>query len=258
MMIVFVVLSAVLGTAENDFRGAQNSYDAYQYDKAIQQLNAMLATPPTNAKLRQDARALLSFSHYLKRDEANARTALRELLRENVDYVIDREALHPDLVRFYDTERNAYIASLKTTPLQIAQPGPSQPTLGDRQPWLRVIPLGVGQFVNQDYVTGGIFLGTELALIALNVAGSVWRYSLYDSASGTYRAGAVEAQVLQNVGAIGAIVAAVIGIVDAFVWSPSRHLGRAQKAVSVPAKQATWLAPELIPTTNATAATLSR
>lgn len=257
MIIVFVVLTAVLGTAETDFRAAQTSYDAYQYDKAIQLLNAMLLTPPSNAKLRQDARALLGFSHYLKRDEANARAALRELLRENVDYVIDREALHPDLVRFYDTERNAYIASLKTTPLQIAQPGgPSEPTLGDRQPWLRVIPLGVGQFVNQDYVTGGIFLGTELALIALNVAGSVWRYSLYDSASGTYRAGAVEAQVLQNVGAIGAIVAAVIGIIDAFVWSPSRHLGRTQQTPSAPAKKATWLAPELIPTTNATAVTL--
>ena len=191
-MNVLIVVLLALATPEGDYKSALGSYERYQYDQTVQKLTALLQTPPANAKLRQDSRALLAFAHYMKRDEASARSALHELFRENVDYALDRDVQHPDLVRFYDTERNAYVAALQTKPLALQPPPAARPTLGDRQPWLRAIPLGVGQFVNQDYVTGAIFMGLELALIGLNVAGSVWRYSLQNP-GGTFRPGGVVA-----------------------------------------------------------------
>lgn len=219
-----LLLLIMLASPESDLATARTAYEAYRYDQAISQLDKLLGAAPKNAQTRQDAQALLAFAHYLKRDQEKARIAVRLLLQENVDYKVDREALHPALVQFYDDERNAYIASLKTQPALVPQLKlEPAPTLGDRQPWLRAVPLGVGQFANEDYVTGGVFLGLEVALIALNVAGSVWRYSSLDSTTNTYRSGARKAQVLQNVAAISAIVTAVVGIVDAFVWSPTRH-----------------------------------
>lgn len=211
--------------ASEQLQRAEKDYDNYEYARSAAKLKGLLSDPPTNAKVRQRARLMLAFSHLWLRDETAAKSDLQELFRENPDYPLERELHHPDLVKFYDREHTQYVAQAPVahpapgTALEAAPRTPVQ-TAGDRHPWLRIFPLGIGQFVNHDSVGGGLFLGVELGLIGANVAGALWRSSL--KSGGGYKSGAVAAQIVQDGGGIGAIVVAVIGIVDAFVWSPAR------------------------------------
>jgi hypothetical protein len=225
-------------------------FEEYQYQQAAAVFRAILDQSPADAKVRQRAMLMLALTLYYAKDEAGAGMQLKELFRENVDHPFDRELFHPDLVRFYDTERNAYLEGLEVQPKQIvADPVVSSPpsapaalplethaalpqTLGDRHPWLRIFPI-VGHFANYDHVGGAVFLALELALIGMNVGGAVARVMLRYP-EGDYRPGAAEARIIQNVGGIGAIVLTVICIVDAFAWSPARGRAAHQKALSEP------------------------
>jgi len=231
-------------TNEQELAKAESAYDDYKYDRSITVLQSLLDKQPTDAKVRQRARLLLAFSYYFKRDELSAQAALKNLFRENVDYQVDREMHHPDLARFYDTEYRAYVSSLVLKPAEAQQlpqasstttivAAPDQTssvsiprevegrkTIGDDHPWVRIFPGGIGHFLNHDFVGGGIFLGLEVVLIGMNVTAAILRPTL--RAGAVYRPPAVELQYVQNIGAIGAIVVAVVSIVDAFVWSPAR------------------------------------
>ncbi len=224
---------------------AELAYDDYNYVSAVAQLTAILDKQPANAKTRQRARLLLSFSQYFRKDETAAKAALTDLLRENVDYPFERELYHPDLVRFFDTTRNEYVAALNVKPKEIVV-APSAPnsepakepsalvtptpaaqaqTLGDRHVWLRIFPI-VGHYANYDLVGGSVFLSLEVLLIGMNVGGAIAYQSL--AVPGGYD-GAFAAQMIQNVGGIAAMTLAVICIIDAFVWSPARGRAALQK-----------------------------
>jgi hypothetical protein len=221
---------------------AELAYDDYEYVSASAQLSALLDKQPANAKTRQRARLLLAFSQYFRKDESAAKSALTDLFRENVDYPFERELFHPDLVRFFDTTRNEYVASLnvkpqalvvapsaepKQTPESVVTPplAPAVETLGDRHVWLRIFPI-IGHYANYDLVGGSVFLSLEVLLIGMNVGGAVAYQRL--AVPGGYDA-AFAAQVVQNVGGIAAIALGVICIVDAFVWSPARGRAALQK-----------------------------
>jgi hypothetical protein len=237
-------------TPEQELQAGERFYDDYNYERAIATLKDLLEKNPANATIRQRARLLLSFSYYFRKDEPKAKSVLADLLRENVDYPLDRELHHPDLVRFYDTERNAYVASLKVAPASVpviehVQPAASAPsvtkvpdppkTTGDRHPWVRILPGGIGHLFNHDYAVGAVFISLEVALIGMNVATAILRPTLRVGTIG-YRSPALELQILQDVGAIGTIAVAVFSIIDAFAWSPARgrkSLEAAQKTVDL-------------------------
>lgn len=240
-------------TQEEQVAAAELAYEEYDYATAASMLQQLLNKAVANAKVRQRAWLLLAFSRHFLRDEPAAKSALAELFRENVDYPFEREMYHPDLVRLFDTERNAYLASITVVPASqpvtpqviavapaseptrsepppvITKPLPLAMTLGDRHPWLRIFPI-VGHFANHDYVGGGIFLALETAFIGMNVGGAV-AYSLLRYPEGDFRQGAFEAQLVQNIGGLGAITLAVICIVDAFAWSPARGRAALQRSL---------------------------
>jgi hypothetical protein len=241
-------------TQDEQLAAAEVAYEDYDYATAASLLQQLLNKAVSNAKLRQRAWLLLGFSRHFLRDEPAAKSALAELFRENVDYPFERELHHPDLVRLFDTERNAYLASISVTPASqpitppviivapASEPTASQPvivetpkaavqTLGDRQPWLRIFPI-VGHFANHDYVGGGVFLALETAFIGMNVGGAV-AYAMLRYPEGDFRSGAFEAQIIQNVGGVGAIALAVICIVDAFAWSPARGRASLERSLAV-------------------------
>lgn len=99
-------------------------------------------------------------------------------------------------------------------------------------PWyLKILPFGVGQFANGDTFGGGIWLGVELALLAGHVSIAVYNQTSLGP-DGGYPAG-TQSRVLyvaQNVSAGLLIATCVMGVVDAFVWSPDRA-ARAHVAV---------------------------
>lgn len=236
-LLLVVIAAAPADPDEASLAAGRTAYESYKFKQAIKELDALVARKPKSAAIRQSAELLLAFSYFVERNEAQARQVLRELLVENPDVTIDRDAHSPPLLAFFDEERESYMKSLAAATVVVApvlEPPrttatapvapPQKTSLGDRHPWLRVLPLGIGHFVNAD-PTGGAFLALELACVGFNVGGALWFASLRNS-DGTYRDGAFAAQVLQNVGAFGVIVVAIIEIVDAFAWSPAR--GRAR------------------------------
>ncbi len=213
--LVFVILAA---TPRESLQQARDAFDNYDYAKSINLLQTVLANPPKDIALGQDARALLAYCLFYQHNEPKAREELDKLFGENANYPIDKDTLHPTLVRFAENER----AKFTSAPVIIqADAGPQ--TLGDRQPWLRIFPLGIGHFVNHDHLSGGLFLGTELLLTGANVAASVLRYDLREP-NGLYRPNTnpVPLDVLQNAAAFALIAVCAIELIDAFVWSPAR------------------------------------
>jgi hypothetical protein len=217
---------------------AQRAFDEYQFDITLSLLDELLARPLKDAALRQKAHALRAFASYYLRNEERAERDLREVFRENVDFHVDRTAFHPDLLGFFNRVRNHYLAEASVEPatapaslptsLPASAPAVVAPlkivaTLGDRAPWLRLFPLGVGHFANRDRLGGALFLSSELALVALNIAAAAVRASMR-LPNGLYRFDAPQLgwQVVQNASAFALIGVAIFEIIDAFYWSPAR------------------------------------
>ncbi len=226
---------ASLATPQDALARAEEAFTDYRYTETAQILETLLAEPHlSDAAVRQRAQLVLAFSRlYDDKDEVRAAAALAPLFRENVDYPVDRDEFHPRLVAFYTRERNRYVASLNEAPssLAVVVPAPPPPlqTSGDRHPWVRIFPLGIGHFVNDDHVAGGIFLGLELALGAANAAASIMKYQMRLE-NGRYPLGQdpLPWHIVQNAAAFSLIAFVVIEVIDAFAWSPAR--GRAALA----------------------------
>ena len=221
------MIFALLIAVHPKLDAAERLYDDYQYAPAAKAFLAVLADPSfVDGPSRQRARLLLAFSYVWLGREGDASRELGHLFTENVDFPIDRADHHPSLLHVYDRERSRYLAPLARSSPSIIKPR-LQASLGDRQPWLRAIPGGVGHFANRDPVTGGAFLGAELTLIAANITAAVLWYRLQTS-DGEFIAGSrpVPLQIVMDATAIGAICLAVVEIVDAFVWSPGRASAR--------------------------------
>jgi hypothetical protein len=123
---LFVAAPAQAASPKDQLKKAQAAYDEYRYPQAITQLERLLADPNlSDGGIRQKARELLAFSYYLSNRESDGQEQLAKLFRENVDYPLDRDSTHPDLVRFYDGERNRYVAALNTKPAQIETKAPA-------------------------------------------------------------------------------------------------------------------------------------
>ncbi len=230
-------------SAQGRFNAAEKSYNDYRYDDAILQLSDLLRDSTfTDGAQRQKARLMLAFSYYITQHEKEASVELDRLFRENSDYPLDRDATHPDMLRFYDSERARYLASLKpvsepsvaSKPIVVA-PRPAE-TIGDRHVWVRIFPAGIGHFLNHDYAGGAAFLSLEAALLATNLTMFGLREGLRADPT-HYRAGTQSSvntyTIVMNVAAFAALALVVIDVIDAFVWSPAR--GRASLAKSLQA-----------------------
>jgi hypothetical protein len=266
--IICLVLAAApqKSSPKERLKAVERAFDRYEYDKAVKIATQLFADPAfVDPKQRQQARLLLAFSCFLAGKTEDAAEALLKLFKENLDYPLDRDATHPDLLAFYDKERAKFVAALP--PLKPPEPDVSPPpapasapasaeaqpaapqtivvapsstsppptvaapvqvdtrvTLGDRHPWLRIFPLGIGHFVNHDYAVGGAFLALEVALVAANIAlGIVYRGMLTKDGK-YYLTGTNPFPIAMAMDVVGlcAIVLPVIDIIDAFTGSPAR------------------------------------
>ncbi len=241
--------SAPPPSVEKRFEAAEHAYDRYKFKEAITKLTQLLEDPEfRDGPSRQKARLLLAFSHYISQNEKEAVPLLEQLFRENLEYPLDRNATHPDLLQFYDREHAAYSAKIApaSAPVQVITaapvseapaiereaPRPPPQTIGDRHKWVRIFPGGIGHFLNHDYPAGATFLTLEAALVATNVTFAVLRQTLR-LPDGSFPQGSNHLiyQWVMNGSAIAAITLAVIEIIDAFAWSPAR--GRASLAAKL-------------------------
>ena len=129
-------------------------------------------------------------------------------------------------------------------PVRAAEPVPAPaptvqaapPTVGYQPaPWyLKVIPFGVGQFCNRDPIGGSVFLGLELAAVGANVGLSIVN-ATKRLPNGNYpaNAGYPGLYIAQHVTAATAWAIGIVGVIDAFVWSPGRGEARAAASQEV-------------------------
>ena len=114
-----------------------------------------------------------------------------------------------------------------TAPPTTAPPVVAPPVAADLwhgAPWyLKIIPFGGGQFANHDAAGGGVFLALEVAFLATNIATTI----INDKERSTY-GGFRHTQPypalygVQLGSAVATYATLVVGLIDAFVWSPTR------------------------------------
>lgn len=238
-MLCFLALSWIAAApAADTFGKAQTAYDNYEFAPAAQLYRKAIASGQLDPHRTAQARLRLGFSLFIAQDRAGAEIALADLFDHEPAFILERRGVHPDLLKFYDSQHEKWLsAHVPPVPPHVT-PAPLPPTIhadpptapvqteGYRPaPWpVRLIPLGVGQFANGDPVGGGIWLGAELALIGLNIVSSLEHFSRCDGNQSNCRElnTARAWFYVQDVSAGLLIATAVLGVVDALVWSPKR------------------------------------
>lgn len=222
---------------------ANQAYDNYEFAQAATLYEKAIASGKLQGETaKSNARVKLSFSRYIANDQLGAKKALADLFAENPPFVLDRKGIHPDLLKFYDGERSKHpTAAVAPTVVPTPTPAPtvtsSAPVKYEPAPIiLRLLPLGIGQFANGDPVFGGIFLGSELVLVGLNIATAVSQGKTCNARNEQCTDIGKETGlfVTQNISAGLIIAVAVFGVVDAIVWSPARGEERALKVAIAP------------------------
>lgn len=234
-------LSAAAAADVDTMALANQAYDNYEFAEAATLYEKAIASGKLQGETaKSNARVKLSFSRYIANDPVKARKALAELFAENPPFVLDRKGIHPDLLKFYDGERSKYPTTAVTPAVVSAPPAAvtsSAPVKYEPAPIiLRLLPLGIGQFANGDPVFGGIFLGSELVLVGLNIATALSQGKTCNARNEQCTDIGKETGlfVTQNISAGLIIAVAVFGIVDAILWSPARGEERALNVAIAP------------------------
>jgi hypothetical protein len=97
------------------------------------------------------------------------------------------------------------------------------PSLFRPAPWyLKVLPFGIGQFANRDVAGGAAFLAVEAGLGAANIALAVANRMRRLPTGFPNTPGSEALYWAQQVTAAAFYATLIIGLVDAFAWSPAR------------------------------------
>jgi hypothetical protein len=249
---VVALLSLLLGSAELD--EAVKLVDDTRFEEAIPRLKALVYAKGLSRADLNRGREALARSYFYTQQTTLARDQLTLLFRSARNYKVDRN-LPPDYLEFFDTvaaEANRPIRS--PTKVEKNEPTAEEPRAAPAKPeqssapiaaptttarvepgapwYLKILPFGGGQFANHDPVGGGVFLGLEVALLGANIALLVANNGLI-AKDGSYphKSQSLPLYVSQQVTAAAFYATLAIGLIDAFVWSPSRGASRA--AVSV-------------------------
>lgn len=261
------VLCAILvASSSSIWREATEAFDAAEFEKAVPLLRAVLYPPQLPANDMKRARLLLTQALFFSGLKDDAKREARSLLKQAPTIKVDLTNAAPDFVQFFNALRDkekpappptvvhraAPELELKVSnprqtepPLATAPPAPTPasapmvvthdqavtPVRSAGAPWyLKMLPLGVGQFANHDLVGGGVFLSAEVVLIGSNVILSVYNAGQRRAGAYPHTSAYPALYVLQVVSAAAAYGTLVVGLIDAFVWSPARgtaHLSMA-------------------------------
>ena len=242
-------MSALLATvlvlaAPNPVERGMRAYSDNKFNAAVSAFYQALSGGVEPA-VEPRARLHLAFAlwHLGRHSEADAE--LRVLLRKFPQHDIDDDYFHPTLVQFYRRVRYEVIPPPETPPpivvapasvpvapastpsasapvatpiIEVAAVHPSSATL-----FLRTLPLGIGHFVNKDYVGGALWLAAQAILIGGNIAAAVLlgqNGTAYGYTLDSRREVALFATQNASAGALAAV--AIFSILDAHLWSPAR------------------------------------
>ncbi len=229
----------LLSVAPSPLEQAEQRYIHYAFNDAARLYAQAIASGDLHDRpTLTHAWLYLAFSRFIAQpDKTSARAALRGLFELEPNYVLNEPGLHPELVKFFAQEKAAFAEQAKNTPPPVTQPPPPPPPPSYRPaPWfVRVLPLGIGQFAGRDPLGGTAFLLSEVTLVALNVVGAVQAGGLRSGDSKVDAAhfnSAVAWWSVQTVAGGVLIATCVLGAIDGLLWSPARGAARATNAVT--------------------------
>jgi len=214
--------------AASELRDGENWFVYGDFDQVVSHLKP-LVEPKLQLTQREDAvRALelLGLACFYLRREDEARGYFEQLVRQSPDHLLDPLTVPPPAIRFYEEIRARLSKELELQREAVKRQLEREAELRRQanivvervelrrnSRVLAVVPLGVGQFQNDDDLAGYLFLGAELATSTASVAlwASVERLR---NASGRFDGRDVSraqhlrtAQVVTGAAALGLIIA---------------------------------------------------
>ena len=194
-----VVAAPALAAPHDDLQQARSAYQFGDYKKAIEFLLPTLYPTPSlrTAADQIAARRLLGLAFLFERNESSAEREFLALLRLDPDFKLDPLLDPPPFVDFFNRVRTKYQEVILTEEqrrreeeeirrLAEAKRAEQAAKLeADRQNrerlvwvldaprrsrWLALVPLGVGQFQNDQHAKGHAFLWSELVLGTASVS----------------------------------------------------------------------------------------
>lgn len=180
---------AVAGPSEEYQRG-RTAFLRGEYQRAIATLHPLLY-PELRLESEEEviqAHRLLGVSYLFEKQPESARKEFRNLLELDPDFRFDPILDPPRVVDFFNdvlrqqqNELGDIEARLKKREAELARRRGQvlERRIERRSYALNFIPLGVGQFQNQQARKGWFFLATEGALAATSLAAFVANFSLY-------------------------------------------------------------------------------
>ncbi len=223
-----------LGSPQSELRRARNSFEYGNYNDVIEHLEMGLAQDIFNTEQLVDVYRMLGLSYYITSETFKARQAFLSLLRLEPDYELNPLFIHPDIIDLFESVREDNQEELQRIVRERLGIQDDEDTNVETRSlrynpyWVNFIPFGAGQFQNEDYVKGGLFLGFEAGLFALNITG----YAMLRQTEGddgyvaTKDLSKAQAWRATQYAAFGALVLlAVGGVVDAVLnWDESEVL----------------------------------
>jgi tetratricopeptide (TPR) repeat protein len=170
----------------DDFTKARNAYEGGEYAAAVERFTALLASEPRNPAIVLESQKLLGVSYLFVGDQAAAEAALLKLLTLSPEFELDPMLFPIEVIDFFtdvkarNDERLAALTRARASEEAARRQAEEERRLAEieklkrnvylernleRRSWLvAILPLGAGQFQNDEPVKGALFLGGELLL----------------------------------------------------------------------------------------------
>ena len=204
----------VVVTPQEELSDIDRAYGEAHFELVVPRARKLLASKRLTVLADRDRlERILAFSLFYVDAKADAKEELRALFELNPEADIAARDYPPPLVSFFRETKAEWVSAQ----------GPRDRPASGRQ-WTEFLPLGIGQFVQHDWLYGAVYAGSEVVLVAGNLSFLFLRLKLR-APDGTYGAKASQAiafEALQDVAFILAVGVAVVSTIDAWLWCPQR------------------------------------
>lgn len=237
-MLCVALLFFASATPESRLQNAEHALTASEFEKATRESEGLLAAESLDKAQSARAQRTAAFAQFYLGEKAVAEAHLNEYFKLVPEASIDAKHYPPDLVQFFNDVKTGTLHA-KPAGATRGSPAPvASTTTHTKFSPVSLVPFGIGQLLLGDYTDGGIFLGLDVAFLAADLALYFVRIKDRQTGGGYSNVSRAETlQIGQDVAGGLLIVSAIIGIVDAIVWSPERVANKRLTVLLAPAAQ---------------------
>lgn len=242
-MLFAALMFVASATPESRLQIAEHALTGSEFERATRDAEALLAAEVLDKAQSARAQRTAAFAQFYLGDRMVAELHLNEYFKLVPEAQIDAKHYPPDLVEFFNELKNK--SGQRAAPeTKMLAPAPAAAAKGTpRFSPVSLVPFGIGQLLLGDDTAGGIFLGLDAALFATDLALYFVRIKDRQRGDGyTNVSRAQNLQIAQDVAGGALIVSAIVGVIDAIVWSPGRVAAKRVSVMVTPISQGAMLA----------------